>query len=132
MDVPQSAVIAVVDGEIFNLYKNAGHTGEIKLVALDTPETEDRHAANGRGDSAGNPGGNQHAEDAFGKGVVEKLNAMVLKGRIEHLIIIAAPRSLGEMRRNYHSKLKQVLLGEIDKVMTGATVQEIQHALAAA
>ncbi|WP_277749366.1 baeRF12 domain-containing protein [Falsigemmobacter intermedius] len=51
---------------------------------------------------------------------------------MESLLIIAAPRSLGEMRRSYHTKLQDVLVGEIDKVLTGASEDEIEKAISAA
>ena len=132
MDVPQNTVVAVVDGENFDLYKNTGDAGNVKLRALETPDTEDRASSGGRSSSSANPDASQAAEDAFGKGVVEKLNQLVLKNKIEKLIIVAAPRSLGEMRRSYHKQLQEVLLGELDKVLTGHSIEDIEKALAAA
>lgn len=132
MHVPQNTIIAVVDGENFNVYRNTGNGSEIKLVEHATPETQDRTSDSGRSSSSANPQAKQMDEDAFGKGVTEKLNKMVLDGRIEKLIIIAAPRSLGEMRRSYHTMLQKALIGEIDKVLTGASVAEIEKALAEA
>ena len=132
MDVPQNATIAVVDGENFQLYRNTGHGGEVKLTEQRQHDSEDRPSDSGRSSSSANPAAKQMEEDAFGKGVTEKLNTMVLENRIEKLIIIAAPRSLGEMRRNYHTKLQDVLIGEIDKTLTGASIDEITKALAQA
>ena len=129
MDVPQNAFIAVVDGENFRLYRNSGNGSEVKLSEQSTPETEDRNSGSGRSSSAANPAAQQMEEDAFGKGVTDKLNKMVLDGRIDKLIIVAAPRSLGEMRRSYHSKLQEALIGEVDKVLTGASPQELAEAL---
>ena len=133
MLVPQNATIAVVDGENFNLYRNKGGNSEaISLTELREHDSEDRPSNSGRSSSAANPAAKQMEEDAFGKGVTEKLNKMVLENRIESLIIIAAPRSLGEMRRNYHAKLQEVLLAEIDKTLTNASIAEIEQALSAA
>jgi hypothetical protein len=53
-------------------------------------------------------------------------------GKIKSLVIIAAPRTLGEVRRNYDKSLSEVLLGELDKNLTGHSVQAIAKALAAA
>lgn len=132
MEVPQNAVIAVVDGENFTLYRNTGTGAGVSLVEHAQPHTKDRHSDSGRSSSAANPAAKQMEEDAFGKGVTEKLNKMVLDGRIDHLVIIAAPRSLGEMRRSYHSKLQEALVGEIDKVLTGASIAEIEKAVSEA
>ncbi|RRH75488.1 baeRF12 domain-containing protein [Falsigemmobacter faecalis] len=132
MDVPRNTVVAVVDGETFNLFKVGGEPGDLRLSPMRPHESEDRNSASGRSSSAANPAAKQMEEDAFGKGVVDKLNTMVLEGRIGSLLIIAAPRSLGEMRRSYHSKLQEVLVGEIDKVLTGASTVEIEKAISAA
>lgn len=132
MDVPLNTTIAVVDGENFNVYRNTSNGPPVKLTELRDHDSEDRNSASGRSSSAANPAAKQMEEDAFGKGVTEKLNKMVLDGRVEKLIIIAAPRSLGEMRRNYHSKLQEVLIGEIDKVLTSASIEYIEKALASA
>lgn len=131
MLVPVNTTIAVVDGENFNLYRNTNGSG-ISLTELRQHDSEDRLSDSGRSSSAANPAAKQMEEDAFGKGVTEKLNAMVLENRVEKLIIIAAPRSLGEMRRSYHSKLQDVLIGEIDKVLTNASIAEIEKALESA
>lgn len=131
MQVPLNTTIAVVDGENFNLYRNTSQSG-ISLKELREHDSVDRASDSGRSSSAANPAAKQMEEDAFGKGVTEKLNTMVLEGRIEKLIIIAAPRSLGEMRRSYHSKLQDILVGEVDKVLTGASIEAIEQALSAA
>lgn len=93
MQIPQNTTVAVVDGENFQLYRNEGTLQDIKLAELPTPETQDRHANTGRNNSSGNPAEKQMEEDAFGKGVADKLNKMVLDGRIEQLVIVASPRS---------------------------------------
>lgn len=131
MEVPMNATVAVVDGENFILYRNTAQSG-ISLQELRDHDSVDRPSDSGRSSSSANPAAKQMEEDAFGKGVTEKLNKMVLEGRIEKLVIIAAPRSLGEMRRSYHTKLQDILVGEVDKVLTGASVEAIEQALASA
>jgi len=45
---------------------------------------------------------------------------------------IAAPRTLGELRKSYHKKLSEVLRGEIPKDLTGHAVHDIETTIAAA
>jgi protein required for attachment to host cells len=54
----------------------------------------------------------------------------VLDGKITDLVIIAAPRTLGELRKHYHKKLSATLVGEIAKDLTGHAVQDIEKAIA--
>jgi protein required for attachment to host cells len=48
------------------------------------------------------------------------------------VLIIADPKTLGEMRRHYHVELKKRLVGEIDKTLTGQTTKQIEKAISAA
>jgi protein required for attachment to host cells len=63
--------------------------------------------------------------------VTEWLNAEVLGHRIAHLVVIAAPRTLGEMRRHYHNQLQGVLIAELAKDLSGRSAPEIVAALRA-
>ncbi|MGO4637757.1 host attachment protein [Mesorhizobium sp. 2RAF45] len=55
------------------------------------------------------------------------LNRQVLGGQIANLIVIAAPRTLGELRKHYHQKRSAVLVGEIPKDLTRRSAQEIEN-----
>ena len=82
--------------------------------------------------SSANPDDSQVEEDSFAAGVADVLNRKVLSGHIADLIIIAAPRTLGELRKHYHQKLSAVLVGEIAKDLTGHSIQDIEKLVAAA
>ena len=41
------------------------------------------------------------------------------------LVIFAAPRTLGELRKHYHKQTEQALLGEVNKSMTGRQPSEL-------
>jgi protein required for attachment to host cells len=60
------------------------------------------------------------------------LNKRVLDGNIDALVLIAAPRALGEMRKHYHKALTAKLLGEIAKDLTGHSVTDVEIAIRAA
>ena len=60
------------------------------------------------------------------------LNQEVLGRRIDDLVVVAAPKSLGELRKHYHKALQAKLLGELAKDLTGHSVADIEAALAKA
>jgi protein required for attachment to host cells len=60
------------------------------------------------------------------------LNKSVLDGKIDGLVVVAAPRALGEMRKHYHKALSAKLLGEIAKDLTGHSLAEVEAAIEAA
>ena len=57
------------------------------------------------------------------------LNQQVLGHKIDNLVVIAAPRTLGELRRHYHKQLERVLQGELAKDLIGKQGPEILVAL---
>jgi protein required for attachment to host cells len=134
MDIPKSAIVAVADGEILNLFRNTGDEATPKLTAL--PDTEvgtTNHSSGGRHQSSSaNPADSQQDEDSFAAGIAEILNRRVLDGKIEHLVVVAAPRTLGELRKHYHKALEAVLVGEIAKDLTGHSTGDLEKIIAAA
>ena len=93
---------------------NAGDEAGLKLEAAIHADVDgDNQSGGSRQSSSGNPDANQSSEDGFSAGIVSMLNKDVLDGNIEGLVVIAAPRALGEMRKHYHKTLSAKLLGEI-------------------
>jgi protein required for attachment to host cells len=131
MLLPKGTTVAVADGEKFNLFRN---TGDEAHPAMPEPEVESVNKGSGAShqSSSGNPDVNQAAEDGFAGGIAGLLNKRVLDGEIADLVIIAAPRTLGELRKSYHKKLSEVLRGEISKDLTGHALHDIEKAIAAA
>jgi protein required for attachment to host cells len=133
MLLPNGAMVAVVDGETFNLFPNTGDEAHPKLTAVPHGAIED-HARSGSGHHSSSVNADQHQvdEDGFSGGAVAFLNKQVLEGKIASLVVIAAPRTLGEMRKHYHARLSAALLGEIAKDLTAHSLQDVENAVAAA
>ena len=133
MKIPKDAVVAVADGEILNLYHNTGDEAAPKLVAIEhgAVDTENMGSGGRHHSSAANPSDSQLVEDSFAAGTAAMLNKRVLDGKIEALIVIAAPRTLGELRKHYHKALSAVLVGEIHKELTGHSIADIEKTIAA-
>ena len=134
MILPNSATVAVADGETLSLFRNGAHDGALSLSAIAAPELDGGNAGSGgrHRSSAGNPDDKTQAEDGFAAASAAWLNRQVLDGKINALMVIAAPRTLGELRRHYHKQLQAVLVGELAKDLVGRPVAEIEAAVAAA
>jgi protein required for attachment to host cells len=129
MILPNGALVAVVDGEQLVLFKNTGHTDPV-LTAIDVPAMPERvSGASAHRSSAANPDNDTQAEDGYATGVAEVLNSWALAGKFEALLVIAAPRTLGELRKHWHKDLQAKLIGEINKDLTGRTTDEIAAAI---
>jgi len=130
MLLPHGTVIALVDGAHFELFRNAGNEAEPDLVAMDAPKLDSHnHSGGGHRSVPGNHADSQVAEDAHATAAVNWLNSQVLGHKIEHLVVIAAPRTLGEMRRHYHKQTEQVILKEVHKDLAGKPPASILSAL---
>ena len=126
MLLPHGAVVALVDGKNFELYRNAGDEAEPELAALPAPKLDTHnHSGAGHRSSAGNHADHLVEEDAHAGAAVQWLNSEVLGHRIENLIVIAAPRTLGEMRRHYHKQTERVIMTEIAKDLIGKQPDDI-------
>jgi len=130
MILPIHALVAVADGEKLNLYRNTGTETHLQLTRVPTPPLENKTA-----------GGTSHISDTAHKEVRHEeeaqravavaltLNEMALQGDFEKLLVIAAPRTLGELRKHWHKAVEERLVGEVPKTLTNATLEEIEKAV---
>ncbi|MEO8113004.1 MAG: host attachment protein [Phenylobacterium sp.] len=132
MMLPRNATVAVADGETLRLYRNGGDEARLHLTALPDPALETVNAGSGarHHSSSANPDDSQVAEDSFAAASAAWLNRRVLEGSIEALMVIAAPRTLGELRKHYRKELQAVLVGELSKDLAGHPVADVEHAVA--
>jgi protein required for attachment to host cells len=129
MKLPKGALVAVVDGEKIALFENSGQQ-DVQLTAMPTPAIEERASgAAGRISSEANPDNDTQAEDGFAMGVADVLNKMVLTHKVEHLLVIAAPKTLGQLRKGWHKETEARLVGEIAKDLTAHSTDQIAAAI---
>jgi protein required for attachment to host cells len=135
MRLPHKAHVALLDGENFTVFRNDGQMFEPKLVEFAKPSLEQTNFSAGvrhQDDIGRKLGRTQLDELARSAAATEWLNAKAIEGEIEALLIIADPKTLGEMRQHYHSELAERIVGEIDKTLTGQPTDKIEAAIVAA
>ena len=62
-------------------------------------------------------------------GVAEVLNKWVLNNKVDHLLVIAAPKTLGQLRKGWHKETSARIVGEISKDLTGHSTDDIAAAI---
>ncbi|MBB5687098.1 host attachment family protein [Sphingobium boeckii] len=134
MKIPKGATVAVADGEQLNLYRNTSDDSSPSLMALPDQaiDTHNKGSGGRHQSSSANPADSQQEEDAFAAGTAEILNRHVLDGSIDSLIVVAAPRTLGELRKHYHKALSTILVGEIAKDLTGHSITDVEKIIESA
>ncbi|HWW66220.1 MAG TPA: host attachment family protein [Sphingomonadaceae bacterium] len=143
MKVPHNGFVLVADGQKALLLRNQGDAEvlDLKLVRgteqSDAPDRDRKTDAKGRAPSipgiqsatVGEADYHQQAEDRFAADTADALRRSALAGDFEHLIVVAPPRTLGELRKHYHKEVVARLTGEIPKDLTDHTVPDIERAL---
>ena len=135
MKVPHKAHVAIVDGESFTVMRNSGKPFEPRLSEAEKPDLSPSNFSAGvrHQDNIGRQLGRTDLEElAHGAAAAEWLNAKAISGEITDVLIIADPKTLGEMRKHYHSELQSRLVGEIDKTVTGQSTDRIEKVIASA
>ena len=133
MRIPHRTLVAIVDGAHFALLRHSGNDAEPVLQTKAMPALDFHgHASGGQhGRMNGHDPASHIIEARHSAAVVQWLNSEVLAHRIHHLVIIASPRTLGELRPHYHGQLRTVLRRELAKEMVGRTGTEVLAALRA-
>ncbi len=135
MKLPKNSHVAVVDGETFLLFRNEGQLFEPKLRKEDSPKLDVTNFSAGvkHHDDVGQALGRTDLDElGYAAAAASWLNEKAIAGDLHDVLIIADPKSLGEMREHYHSELKKRVVGEIDKTLTGQPVEKIEQAISAA
>ncbi len=137
MKIPHLAHVVLVDGEHFVVMRNTGPIFEPRLETVAEPNLEPTNFSAGVRHQDKVPEGFRTAateldELAHAAAAAEWLNAGVLAGDIEQVVVVADPRTLGEMRRHYHKELQARIAGELGKTVTWTTPEKVAQIIAAA
>jgi protein required for attachment to host cells len=143
MHLPHNAVVLVADGRKMLFLRNEGDAEFPNLVVekaqeQDNPATRDQ-ATDSAGRASSPQGGVQSSveptdfhqieEDRFAADAADFLKTGALKNKYDSLIVIAPPKTLGELRKHYHKEVTSRLKGELDKDLTGHPIKDIEKAL---
>lgn len=69
-------------------------------------------------------------EAAFLSNVAKRLDEFIAAGAIRHLTMVAPPRALGAIRKNYSAPLRAAIRAEVDQDLVKIPVAEIQEKFA--
>ena len=145
MQVPHNSFVVVADGEKMLFFRNEGDTHYPKLEVerkreQDNPPDRDQKS-DGPGRAFSSVGSGRSAfeeadfhqleENRFAAETAEMLKQRALRNDFDSLIVVAPPRTLGELRKHYHKEVEKRLAGEIAKDLTGHPVEEIEKIIRA-
>jgi protein required for attachment to host cells len=145
MRLPHNSFVVVADGEKMLFFRNEGDGDFPQLVVERNRQQENPQDSDQKTDSAGRshagagPGGNSYGEtdfhqlekDRFAHETADMLKRWALRNDFEQLVVVAPPKTLGELRKHYHKEVEKRLVGEIPKDLTNMPVLDIEKALLA-
>lgn len=128
--IPAGTLVVVADGEGARVFRNVGNDNgnDLTLKQFDLLELMNMND-DGPSTSPTEFTGQQIDEATFAKQLALRLNDGALKGEYAHLVLIADPQTLGQMRPLLHKETQQRMLGEIAKTLTNSPLEDIERAL---
>lgn len=132
--------IVVADGEKALFLRNKTGAEDPNLILRDKDERENpkdiEHSANrpgrmpdgGHGQRSAMDYTDWHAlaKDRFAADLAEKLYHRVHAGKMEGIVLVAAPATLGEVRKQLHTVVEKAIVAETDKTLTDHPVEDIE------
>jgi protein required for attachment to host cells len=143
MQIPHDGFILVADGKKSLFFRNEGD-GEFPNLIVESksghPDLKDREIKSDEPGRAFSSVGNgrsayeetdfhQLEEDRFAADTAEMLKSRALRNDYEALIVVAPPKTLGELRKHYHKEVEKRLLAEVPKDAVNMPVAEIEKML---
>jgi protein required for attachment to host cells len=144
MRIPHNSYVLVADGAKMLFFRNEGDAQNLDLKIVTGEQQADKAdheiktdqagrlpASPGKGgaSTAGEADFHQQAEDRFAAEAAGWINRAAVANEFENLIIIAPPRTLGELRKHLHKQAEGKISAEIAKDLTGHPVDRIEKLL---
>ena len=143
MQIPHDSVILVADGRKSLFFRNAGDEAfpNLSVVEKESHPNPAHHeqasdlagqsmkTVDGRGGSMEEVDFHQQEEDRFAAETAAMLKERALRNEFDTLVVVAPPRTLGELRKHYHSEVEKRLVAELPKDLVNTPVAEIEKIL---
>jgi len=152
--IPADALVLVGDGAKALFLRNVGteqapHLQVENVLSHDNPATReqgtDRPGRQGVDATRGGatPGGrgatarsaieqtdwHRLEEARFAKQIADGLYLAAHAGRYQHLVVVAPPATLGELRKQFHQEVSDKVVAEVAKDLTGHEIAHIERLL---
>lgn len=144
LNIPHDAVVFVGDGQKALFLRNRGDDKFPNLATervfgeKDLPTREQGTDRPGRAFKRAGTNLRSAVEDTdwhelekhrFADHVAAALERLVRSQNVKHLVVVAPPRTLAELRRAFHDDVKRRIVAEVDKDLTKHPVWDIEKHL---
>ena len=144
MALPHQALVLVLDGKKMLFLRNEGDQNQIDLRTEAHDHRQDRKDSDIKTDAPGTIGQSagysgrvayeetdfhQLEEDRWAKDAAENLRKRALNNDFEALAIIAPPKVLGVLRKEFHKEVERRIVLTLNKEMTDRPIPDIEELL---
>ncbi|WP_265562814.1 host attachment family protein [Sphingomicrobium arenosum] len=144
MGIANDTLVLVTDGRKMLFLRNEGDSEHMNLEVEkkakrdDAPDRDLKTDEPGSVFMSGSPGRSSYEEtdfhqleeDRWAHEAADRINSRALSNDFDKLVIIAPPKTLGELRKKLHKETEKRTILEIDKEMTNQPLAEIEKLIA--
>ena len=124
--IPHNTLVVAADGRAARLFRNQGDESALKLHQTELLDTSD---ALDSGPSGSQPRDNDVGEAAFVKVLADRINRSALRNGFDHIVLVADPSTLGEIRKQLHKEVDARMIADVAKDWTNTPLDQIEKAL---
>lgn len=143
MQIPHDSFVLVADGRKSLFFRNQGDA-EFPNLHVEEKEVHENPAHHeqasdlagraatpvaGVGGSMTEVDFHQLEEDRFAADTAAMLKERALRNEFDSLVVVAPPKTLGELRKHYHKEVEKRLVAEVPKDLVNVPVAEIEKIL---
>lgn len=143
MQIPHDSFVLIADGRKSLFFRNQGDAAfpNLSVERKEVHENPDHHeqasdtagmamnVVGGHGGTMTEVDFHQLEEDRFAADTAALLNDRALRGEYDSLIVVAPPKTLGELRKHYHKEVEKRVVAEVPKDLVNIPVAEIERIL---
>ncbi|MWD29241.1 Host attachment protein [Aquicoccus sp. SCR17] len=142
-ELTQGTVVLIADGEKALFLRNMTDPMDPHLVVMGKEEQDNpsdiEQSANrpgrmkdtgvGQVSALDDTDWHELAKERFAADLADKLYHQAHDGKFDRLIVAAAPKVLGELRKELHKEVTSRIVGELDKDLTNHQLDQIEKVL---
>ncbi len=129
---PKNAFVVVASGAEAKFFVNEGTLRDIKLRHAGSLSPQDLDDDGPSGSRPPESSAQDTDEATFAKQLAHHLYAKAHKGAFVHLVLVADPDTLGEIRPILHQEVASKITMELNKTLINSPTDDIERSLTAA
>lgn len=126
---PKNTFVVVATGAEAKLFENQSESGDLKLKSIGSVTPSNLNDSGPAGVRPPESSQRETDEATFSKQLTEKLYKWAQAGKFHHIVLVADPNTLGEIRPLLHQEVTDKMVLELDKTLINSPIEDIEKIL---